>query len=91
MCLFYIFNSKKKKPLSYLLIKTLPIILSHKTEQREKGPAKSIKACVTMVRIFPGLQTYISLRTCAAKHERQYVKRIIYSFSMEKLTFRRTQ
>lgn len=72
------------------MIKTFPTILSHKTEQREKGPAKSIKARVTMVRIFPGLQTYISLGARAAKHERQYMKCIIDGFRMEKLISRGT-
>ena len=81
MCLFRISSNKT---LLYLLIETFPIILSHKTEQREKGPAKSIKACVTMVRIFPSLQTYVSLRACAAKHDRQYTKYGIDGLSVEK-------
>lgn len=81
MCLFPI---SSKKTLLYLLIETFPIILSHKTEQREKGPAKSIKACVTMVWIFPSLQAYVSLRACAAKHERQYTEYVMDGLSVEK-------
>lgn len=75
---------------SYLLVKTFPVILSHKTEQGEKGPAKSIKACVTMVRIFPSLQTYISLRARAAKHEMQSVRCTLDGSNMEKLISRET-
>lgn len=88
MCLFYIFESNKT--ISHLLIETFPIILCHKTEQGEKGPAKSIKACVTMVRIFPGFQTYVSLRARAEKHERQYIECSIDGFNMEKLISKRT-
>ena len=82
LCLFPILQSNRTH--SYLLVEAFPIVLSHKTEQREKGPAKSIKACVTMVRIFPGLQTYVSLRAGAAKQERQYMKCDIVGFSVEK-------
>lgn len=75
---------------SYLLVKTFPAILSHKTEQGEKGPAKGIKACVTMVRIFPSLQTYISLRARAAKHQTQSVRCILDGSNMQKLISRET-
>lgn len=71
-CIYLIFLTVIKQSHTYLLVKTFPTILSHKSEQREKGPAKSIKACVTMVRIFPGLQTYISLRAHAVKHEKMH-------------------
>lgn len=88
MSFFIFFNSNKIT--SYLLVKTFPVILSHETEQGEKSPAKSIKARVTMVRIFPSLQTYISLRACAAKHKKQSVRCTLNGSNMETLISRET-
>lgn len=55
---------------TYLSVKTFPVILCHKTEQRKEGPAKMIKTCITKVRILPNLLTGIVFWALIARHKR---------------------
>ncbi len=43
------FPLRRQTKQKYLLVKILPVVLSHQSEQGKEGPAKGIKACVTII------------------------------------------
>lgn len=53
-----------------LLIKVFPEVLSHESEKRQKGPAESVKACVSIVWITASFDTYEALWTEPASTHR---------------------
>ncbi len=64
------FPLRRQTKQKYLLVKILPVVLSHQSEQGKEGPAKGIKACVAIIWIGTCFHTDMVFWTLPEMHTR---------------------
>lgn len=57
----------------YLMIEVFPVVLCHKSEESQEGPAKSVKTCVAIVWVPTRFQTLKPIRALSALRKQQRI------------------